>query len=165
MLSNSVNTNVGAMVALQNLNATNTELSQAQSRINTGKKVATAKDNGAIWAIAQTQRGTSMALNAVRDSLDRGRSTIDVAVAAGESVSDLLIQMKEKALAASDIGMTLTENYAMHPASAVSGFYFSHPQSKYFNVGRIGRDQLEELARRKSESVAELERWLAPNLG
>eukprot|EP01035_Chromulina_nebulosa_P066877 gene66877-biopygen49101 len=75
MLSNSVNTNVGAMVALQNLNATNMELSQAQSRINTGKKVASAKDNGAIWAIAQTQRGTPMALNAVRDSLDRGRST------------------------------------------------------------------------------------------
>jgi 5-methyltetrahydrofolate--homocysteine methyltransferase len=70
-----------------------------------------------------------------------------------------------EALAAADIGMTLTENYAMHPASAVSGFYFSHPQSKYFNVGRIGRDQLEDLARRKSESVAELERWLAPNLG
>ena len=70
-----------------------------------------------------------------------------------------------EALAAVDIGMTLTENYAMHPASAVSGFYFSHPQSKYFNVGRIGRDQLEDLARRKSESVAELERWLAPNLG
>jgi len=100
MLSNSVNTNVGALVALQNLNATNMELSQTQSRINTGKKVATAKDNGAIWAIAQTQRGNSQALNAVRDSLDRGRSTIDVAVAAGESVSDLLNQMKEKALAA-----------------------------------------------------------------
>jgi 5-methyltetrahydrofolate--homocysteine methyltransferase len=69
-----------------------------------------------------------------------------------------------EALAAADIGMTLTENYAMHPASSVSGFYFSHPQSKYFNVGRIGRDQLEDLARRKEESVAELERWLAPNL-
>ncbi|HQR19913.1 MAG TPA: methionine synthase [Burkholderiaceae bacterium] len=69
------------------------------------------------------------------------------------------------ALAATEIGMALTENYAMHPASSVSGFYFSHPQSKYFNVGRIGRDQLEDLARRKHESVGELERWLAPNLG
>ena len=68
-------------------------------------------------------------------------------------------------LGAADIGMTLTENYAMTPASSVSGFYFSHPQSKYFNVGRIGRDQLEDLARRKSEAVDELERWLAPNLG
>ena len=70
-----------------------------------------------------------------------------------------------EALRAEEIGMTLTENYAMSPASSVSGFYFSHPQSKYFNVGRIGRDQLEDLAKRKSEAVSELERWLAPNLG
>jgi len=68
-------------------------------------------------------------------------------------------------LAASEIGMGLTENYAMTPASSVSGFYFSHPQAKYFNVGRIGRDQLEDLARRKREAVDELERWLAANLG
>jgi len=69
-----------------------------------------------------------------------------------------------EALGAADIGMALTENFAMTPASSVSGFYFSHPQAKYFNVGRIGRDQLEDLARRKRESVSELERWLAPNL-
>jgi 5-methyltetrahydrofolate--homocysteine methyltransferase len=68
-------------------------------------------------------------------------------------------------LGAGEIGMTLTENYAMYPASSVSGFYLSHPQSKYFNVGRIGRDQLEDLARRKKEAVSELERWLAQNLG
>jgi len=68
------------------------------------------------------------------------------------------------ALGAADIGMALTENFAMTPASSVSGFYFSHPRAKYFNVGRIGRDQLEDLARRKRESVSELERWLAPNL-
>ena len=111
---NSVNTNVGAMVALQNLNATNMELSQTQSRINTGKKVSSAKDNGAIWAIAQTQRGTSQALNAVKDSLDRSRSTLDVAVAAGESVSDLLLQMKEKALAASDTTLDTTSRSALN---------------------------------------------------
>jgi 5-methyltetrahydrofolate--homocysteine methyltransferase len=69
------------------------------------------------------------------------------------------------ALGAADIGMTLTENYAMQPASSVAGFYLAHPQARYFNVGRIGRDQLEDLARRKRESVSELERWLAPNLG
>jgi 5-methyltetrahydrofolate--homocysteine methyltransferase len=68
-------------------------------------------------------------------------------------------------LAAGEIGMGMTENYAMTPPSSVSGFYFSHPQAKYFNVGRIGRDQLEDLARRKHESVDELERWLAANLG
>jgi len=114
MISNSVNTNVGAMVALQNLNATNMELSQTQSRINTGKKVANAKDNGAVWAIAQTQRGTSQALNAVKDSLARGQSTIDVAIAAGESVSDLLLQMKEKALAASDTTLDTTSRSALN---------------------------------------------------
>jgi flagellin len=111
---NSVNTNVGAMIALQNLNATNMELSQTQSRINTGKKVSSAKDNGAIWAIAQTQRGTSLSLNAVKDSLDRSRSTLDVAMAAGESVSDLLLQMKEKALAASDTTLDTTSRSALN---------------------------------------------------
>lgn len=114
MISNSVNTNVGAMIALQNLNATNTELNQTQSRINTGKKVASAKDNGAIWAIAQSQRASSQSLNAVKESLDRGRSTIDVALAAGESVSDLLVQMKEKALAASDSTLDTTSRAALN---------------------------------------------------
>jgi len=114
MALNSVNTNNGALVALQNLNATNRELDVVQSRINTGKKVASAKDNGAVWAIAQTQRGTSNALNAVKDSLQRGQSTIDVAIAAGESVSDLLLQMKEKALAASDTTLDSTSRSALN---------------------------------------------------
>jgi flagellin len=98
----SVNTNVGAMVALQNLNQTNSELMTVQNRINTGMKVSSAKDNGAVWAIAQNQRASSNALNAVKDSLQRGQSAVDVALSAGASVSDLLLQMKEKALAASD---------------------------------------------------------------
>ena len=98
----SVNTNVGAMVALQNLNQTNSDLMTTQNRINTGLKISSAKDNGAIWAIAQNQRSTSGALNAVKDSLQRGQSTVDVALSAGGTVSDLLLQMKEKALAASD---------------------------------------------------------------
>ena len=53
---------------------------------------------------------------------------------------------------------------AMTPAATVSGFYFSHPQAKYFNVGRIGRDQLEDYAKRKGMDVADVERWLASNL-
>ena len=110
----SVNTNMGAMVALQNLNATNMELDQAQNRINTGKKVSSAKDNGAIWAIAQGQRATSQALNAVKDSLNRGTSAIDVAMAGGESVADLLTQMKEKALAASDTSLDTASRTAMN---------------------------------------------------
>jgi flagellin len=98
----SVNTNRDAMVALQNLNVTGAELSITQNRISTGRKVDSAKDNGSTWAIAQSMRGTSTSLNAVKDSLQRSQSTLDVALAAGGSVSDLLLQMKEKALAASD---------------------------------------------------------------
>jgi 5-methyltetrahydrofolate--homocysteine methyltransferase len=61
------------------------------------------------------------------------------------------------------IGITLTENFAMWPAASVSGLYFSHPQAKYFNVGRIGRDQLEDYAKRKDMPIADAERWLGPN--
>ena len=53
----------------------------------------------------------------------------------------------------------------MPPAASVSGLYFAHPAARYFNVGRIGRDQVEEYAARKGMTVAEVERWLAPNLG
>lgn len=114
MALNSVNTNVGAMVALQNLNSTNSELATVQGRINTGKKVASAKDNGAIFAIAQSQRATSASLNAVQDSLNRGKSVVGVAISAGESVSDLLIQMKEKALAASDTTLDTASRTALN---------------------------------------------------
>jgi len=61
-------------------------------------------------------------------------------------------------------GVELTEHYAMHPAASVSGLYFSHPQSDYFNVGNLEKDQIEDYARRKEMSVEEIERWLAPNL-
>jgi 5-methyltetrahydrofolate--homocysteine methyltransferase len=61
-------------------------------------------------------------------------------------------------------GMTLTESYAMLPAAAVSGFYLSHPDARYFAVGRVGRDQVEDYARRKGMTVEEAERWLAPYL-
>ena len=61
-------------------------------------------------------------------------------------------------------GMELTESFAMMPGSSVSGFYFSHPQSVYFGIGRIDRDQVEDYARRKGMATAEVERWLAPIL-
>ncbi|MCL4106522.1 UNVERIFIED_CONTAM: hypothetical protein GTU68_009656 [Idotea baltica] len=66
--------------------------------------------------------------------------------------------------ATSGCGVALSDNYAMTPASSVSGFYYSHPESKYFAIGKIGRDQIESLAERKGESVASMERWLASNL-
>ena len=110
----SVNTNRDAMIALQNLNATGSELSIAQQRISTGRKVDSARDNGSTWAIAQSLRGTSASLNAVKDSLQRGQSTLDVALAAGQSVSDLLLQMKEKALAASDSTLDTASRSALN---------------------------------------------------
>ena len=67
-------------------------------------------------------------------------------------------------LKAERIGMRLTESYAMYPAAAVSGYYLSHPESQYFAVGKVGRDQIEDYARRKGMPVAEAERWLAPYL-
>jgi 5-methyltetrahydrofolate--homocysteine methyltransferase len=63
------------------------------------------------------------------------------------------------------LGLTLTSSCAMVPAASVSGLYFSHPEARYFNVGRIGRDQVESYAARKAMSVEEVERWLGPNLG
>ena len=109
----SVNTNVGAMVALQNLNSTSTQLSATQNIISTGMKVASAKDDGAIYAIAQNQRATVSSLDAVTDSLNRASSSVDVAMSAGNSITDLLTQMKEKALAASDTSLDTTSRAAM----------------------------------------------------
>ncbi len=63
------------------------------------------------------------------------------------------------------LGVQLTESYAMTPAASVSGWYLAHPSAKYFGVGRIGRDQVEDYAQRKDWSIEEAERWLAPNLG
>ena len=63
------------------------------------------------------------------------------------------------------IGLQLTDSYAMWPAAAVSGWYFAHPQARYFAVGRVGRDQVQDYAGRKGWTLAEAERWLAPNLG
>jgi 5-methyltetrahydrofolate--homocysteine methyltransferase len=66
--------------------------------------------------------------------------------------------------ASTKTGIRLTENLAMYPASSVSGLYYAHPESRYFGLGKIGKDQVEDIARRKNMPVAELERWLAPNL-
>jgi flagellin len=96
----SVNTNYGALVALQSLNQTNRELSEVQNRVNTGMKVASAKDNGAVFAIAEGQRARVASLGAVMDGIDRATSVIDVGLSAGEAVGDILKQLKEKAVAA-----------------------------------------------------------------
>ena len=113
-MSFSVNTNVGAMVALQNLSTTQMSLQSTENKINTGLNISSAKDNAAIWAIAQNQRSTSQSLNSVISSLQRGQSTVDVALSAGTSVADLLNQMKEKALAAADTTLDTNSRNALN---------------------------------------------------
>jgi flagellin len=96
-MANSINTNVGAMVALQNLNQTSRDLAMTQNRVNTGQKVSSAKDNGAIWAVAQNQKANMQVLNTTRNSLQRTQSVNDVGLAAGDTIMDALRQMKELA--------------------------------------------------------------------
>ena len=96
----SVNTNYGALVALQSLSQTTRDLAEVQNRVNTGLKVASAKDNGAVFAIAEGQRARVSALGAVMDGIDRATSVIDVGLSAGEAIGDILKQLKEKAVAA-----------------------------------------------------------------
>jgi flagellin len=110
----SVNTNTGAMIALQYLNKTDRELQVAQERINTGLKVASAKDDGSTFAIAQNMRGEVAGFHSVADSLNRGVSAIDVAMSAGHTVSDLLIEMKGKAVASADISLDTASRAALN---------------------------------------------------
>jgi flagellin len=110
----SVNTNPGALVALQNLTATAQQLQQTQNEVSTGLAVSSPQDNGAIWAIAQNERGTSGALNSVISSLQRGQSTIQVATSAGTSVSNLLNQLKGLALSGSDTSLDPTSLAALN---------------------------------------------------
>ena len=113
-MSLSVNTNPGALIALQNLNNTEAALGKAQNEVSTGLAVSSPEDNGAVWAIAQNQRATSLALDSVTQSLQRAQSTIDVATSAGTSVSDLLNQLKSKALAASDTSLDTNSRTALN---------------------------------------------------
>ena len=107
-MSRSVNNNAGALSALQNLTATSTALQETQNQVSTGLAVSSPQDNGAIWAIAQNERGASNSLHAVIQSLQRAQSTVQVATSAGTSVSNLLNQLKTIALSASDTSLDTT---------------------------------------------------------
>ena len=104
----SVNTNTGAMAALQYLSNTAASLNQTENRVTSGMKVASAKDNGAVFAIAQNMRGNVAGYSSVTDSLNRGSSVVDTAMSAAQSISDLLIQMKQNALSAADSSLDTT---------------------------------------------------------
>ena len=113
-MSVTINTNFGALVALQNLNATNRQLEQVQNRISTGLKVANAKDNGGAFAIAQKLRADVKSLDVVDQSLNRAQSLVDVSSAAGQAISDLLVDLKAKALAATDASLDATSRTALN---------------------------------------------------
>ncbi|HEU0065910.1 MAG TPA: flagellin [Sphingomonas sp.] len=102
----SVNTNVGAMTALQSLNATTRALSTTQSRINSGMNVSSTKDDSASYTIAQDLRSNLSGLKAVTSSLNNAKSVTDVAIAGAEQISDVINQMKGLATQASDKGAT-----------------------------------------------------------
>src|SRR5580658_8363739 len=110
----SVNTNAGALIALENLNNTSQQLAQAQNVVSTGLAIGSAEDNGAIWSIAQSERSTVQSLDAVKSSLQTGQSIIDVANSAGTTVSNLLTQMSQKALAASDTSLDTASRAALN---------------------------------------------------
>ncbi|MFC7291563.1 flagellin [Hirschia litorea] len=104
--------NAQSLIALQNLNATNKSLETTTDRVSSGLKVANAKDNAAIYSVAQGLRGENSAYDIIQVSLNRSKSIGDIAMAAGETVSDILIQIREKALAATqDIDATSRAAY------------------------------------------------------
>ncbi len=110
----SVNTNTNAMTALEYLNQTQGQLAQTENAISTGETVSSAKDNGAVFAIAQNMRGDVAGYAAVGESLNNGISSIGVALSAGQSISNLLIQMKNQALSASDTSMNTASRNALN---------------------------------------------------
>ena len=110
----SVNTNVGAMVALQYLNATNAELEKTQLKITTGLKINGPKDDAATYAIAQNMRGEVSGWSSVGTALSTGESIVNVAIEAGKSISDMLVQMKAKVVQANQSGLDAASRSAIH---------------------------------------------------
>jgi flagellin len=113
-MSFSVITNNAANTALEYLNQTQGQLNQTQSAINSGLKVADARDNGAVFAIAQNQRAAVAGYTSVINSINNGTSSIDVALSAGQSISDLLIQLKTAALSAADSSLDTASRQALN---------------------------------------------------
>ncbi len=111
-MANSIRTNTSSMVALQSLSSTSRDLEVTQNRINSGLRVANAKDNGASYNIAQQMRSEFSAFDSIRAGLNRAKSMADVGLAAGEAVSDVLTQMRDKAVAAMDTSISATSRAA-----------------------------------------------------
>ncbi len=112
-----------------------------------------------LWGYAPDEQLTNQAL--IREEYRGIRPAPGYPACPDHSLKPTLFELLD---AGKTAGLMLTENYAMYPTSAVSGFYFGHPESEYFGVARIGRDQLEDYARRRGVDIATAERWLRPNL-
>ena len=111
-----------------------------------------------LWGYAPGEQLTNEAL--IREEYRGIRPAPGYPACPDHSLKPVLFDLLD---AGRHTGLTLTESYAMYPTAAVSGFYFGHPESEYFGVARIGRDQLEDYARRRGVSIEQAERWLRPN--
>lgn len=109
----SINTNLGAMVALQNLSATNRDLTEVQARVSTGLRVAEAKDDAASFSISGRMEADVMSLQAVKTGIGMGEAVLGTAVGAAEQIADLLKEMKAKAIQASSGGLSTTDRNAI----------------------------------------------------
>ena len=109
----SINTNVGAMIALQNLNRSNDQLEKTQLHITTGLKVNGPKDDASTYAIAQRMRGDIAGMHAVKTALAAGESTLNVAITAGKAISDMLTEMKAKSVQANQAGLDTASRIAL----------------------------------------------------
>ncbi|MEO1150812.1 MAG: flagellin [Pseudomonadota bacterium] len=105
-MTSSINTNPGALIALQNLNSINDRLAETQRRVSTGLQVSSAADNPALFALAQQQRAELGSVESVQQGLRVGQSTVDVALAAGDNVSDILVELRSVAVQAADASIT-----------------------------------------------------------
>jgi flagellin len=118
---NNVSTNPGALVALQNLNRISDQLNDVQRRVSTGKQVSSARDNPALYALAQKQRAELGSIESVQQGLRIGASAVDVAIAAGEGIADILIEMRAIASQASDTSLGATERTLLQDQYAALG--------------------------------------------
>ncbi|MEM9501978.1 MAG: methionine synthase [Pseudomonadota bacterium] len=112
-----------------------------------------------LWGYAPGEQLTNQAL--IKEEYRGIRPAPGYPACPDHSLKPILFELLE---AEKNVGLTLTESFAMYPTAAVSGFYFGHPESQYFGVARIGRDQLEDYAQRRGVDLATAERWLRPNL-
>ncbi len=109
----SINTNPGALIALQNLTQINNDLNETQRRVSTGLEVSSAKDNPALFALAQQQRAELGSIESVQQGLRIGASAVDVALAAGEAISDILVEMRAIASQATDASLTADQQQVL----------------------------------------------------